>query len=596
MTASTLVQLLRWRADRQPRQRAYIFLGNSSAHSPEGGADELPLTYEELDRQARAIAAQLQDLVPPGSRALLLYPSGIEYIQAFFGCLYANVIAVPTYPPRRNRPNEAFMALLEDSQANAVLTTKAILSDIEKDIFQGPELRGLNWLATDGIADGADHGWREPDVRPETLAFLQYTSGSTGNPKGVMVSHANLLHNERMIQQAFAHTEQTIVAGWLPLFHDMGLIGNVLQSLYLGVPCILMPPMAFLQKPFRWLEAISRYRATTSGAPNFAYDLCARKVTEQQAASLDLSSWAVAFSGAEPVRAETLDLFTARFAPYGFRREAFYPCYGLAEATLLVSGGAQAAAPPLYAVDADSLEQNRVAPAAGDSVNTRTLVSCGWPWDTQRIAIVDSESFRRCPDGQVGEIWVAGPSVAQGYWNRPEETQQTFKAYIQNTNEGPFLRTGDLGFIRNGELFVTGRLKDMIVIRGRNYYPQDIERLVQESHPALEEGRGAAFSVDRLGEERLVVAQEIKYTCRRSLDVAEVTGNIREAVAQQFGLDVLAVVLLKSGGVQRTSSGKIQRRTCRANFLANRLDLFETETPRNAFSANNSSVMMEASE
>jgi acyl-CoA synthetase (AMP-forming)/AMP-acid ligase II len=268
----------------------------------------------------------------------------------------------------------------------------------------------------------------------------------------------------------------------------------------------------------------------------------------------------------------------------------------LAEATLLVSGGAQTAAPPLYAVEADSLEQNRVVPAAEDSVNTRTLVSCGWPWDTQRIAIVDSESFRRCPDGQVGEIWVAGPSVAQGYWNRPEETQQTFKAYIQNTNEGPFLRTGDLGFIQNGELFVTGRLKDMIVIRGRNYYPQDIERLVQESHPALEEGRGAAFSVDRSGEERLVVAQEIRYTCRRSLDVAEVTGNIREAVAQQFGLDVLAVVLLKSGGVQRTSSGKIQRRTCRANFLANRLDLFETETPRNAFSANDSSVMMEASE
>ncbi len=332
----------------------------------------MSLTYEELDRQARAIAAQLQDLVPPGSRALLLYPSGIEYIQAFFGCLYANVIAVPTYPPRRNRPNEAFMALLEDSRATAVLTTKAILADIDRDIFQGSELRGLHWLATDGIAGDAAHGWREPDVRPETLAFLQYTSGSTGNPKGVMVSHANLLHNEHMIQQAFGHTEQTIVAGWLPLFHDMGLIGNVLQSLYLGVPCILMPPMAFLQKPFRWLEAISRYRATTSGAPNFAYDLCARKVTEQQAASLDLSSWDVAFSGAEPVRAETLDRFTARFAPYGFRREAFYPCYGLAEATLLVSGGAQTAAPPLYSVEADSLEQNRVVPATGDSVNTRT--------------------------------------------------------------------------------------------------------------------------------------------------------------------------------------------------------------------------------
>ncbi len=591
--ASTLVQLLRLRAEFQPRQRAYTFLANLTV---QGEAEELPLTYEELDQQARSIAAQLQYVAPPGARALLLYPSGIEYIQAFFGCLYAHVIAVPTYPPRRNRPNDAFMALIRDSQATVVLTTKAVLEDLQGDITQSPDFRGVTWLATDGIARDASKHWREPDVRPETLAFLQYTSGSTGNPKGVMVSHANLLHNEQMIQQAFRHTEQTIVAGWLPLFHDMGLIGNVLQSLYLGVPCILMPPMAFLQKPFRWLQAVSHYRATTSGAPNFAYDLCARKVTEQQAASLDLSCWEVAFSGAEPVRAETLERFASRFAPYGFRREAFYPCYGLAEATLLVSGGEQTAAPALYAVEADSLEQNRVAPAAGDSDNPRTLVSCGWPWDTQRIAVVDSECFRRCPDGQVGEIWVAGPSVAEGYWNRPEETRQTFHAYVQDTHEGPFLRTGDLGFIQHGELFVTGRLKDMIVIRGRNYYPQDIERLVQESHPALEEGRGAAFSVDRMGEERLVVAQEIKHTYRRSLDVAEVTGNIREAVAHQFGLDVLAVVLLKSGGVQRTSSGKIQRRTCRANFLANRLDLFETGTPQAVFSANDSNVMIGASE
>jgi acyl-CoA synthetase (AMP-forming)/AMP-acid ligase II len=424
-------------------------------------------------------------------------------------------------------------------------------------------------------------------VQPETLAFLQYTSGSTGDPKGVMVSHGNLLHNERMIQQAFGHTEDTVVVGWLPLFHDMGLIGNVLQSLYMGVRCILMPPVAFLQRPYRWLQAISCFKATTSGAPNFAYDLCARKITDQQAESLDLSSWAVAFSGAEPVRAETLDLFARRFGPYGFRREAFYPCYGLAEATLLVSGGAHSTAPAVCSVDADSLEEHCVAPAT-EGADARTLVSCGWAWDTQRIAIVDSESFRRCPEGHVGEIWVAGPSVAQGYWSRPELTQQTFHAYVQDTNEGPYLRTGDLGFVQQGELFVTGRLKDMIVIRGRNYYPQDIERLVQESHPALEEGHGAAFSVERGGEERLVVAQEVKYTYRRNLNVAEVTGNIRETVAEQFGLDLLAVVLLKSGGVQRTSSGKIQRGTCKAHFLANRLDVFEGGTPVHAFSASDS--------
>jgi acyl-CoA synthetase (AMP-forming)/AMP-acid ligase II len=571
--ASTLVQLLRWRADDQPHKIAYTFLGNS-------GEDEVSLTYEELDRQARAIAARIQNSTASGSRALLLYNSSIDYIQAFFGCVYANVVAVPTYPPRRNRPNAAFAAVLKNSGASLVLTSGSMELDIP-----------LAQLATDEIPGDLAKEWREPDVQPETLAFLQYTSGSTGDPKGVMVSHANLLHNERMIQQAFGHTEETVVAGWLPLFHDMGLIGNVLQSLYMGVRCILMPPVAFLQRPYRWLQAISRYKATTSGAPNFAYDLCARKITDQQAEALDLSSWTVAFSGAEPVRAETLDLFAARFAPYGFRREAFYPCYGLAEATLLVSGGAHSAAPALCSVDADSLERNLVSPATRDR-DSRALVSCGWAWDTQRIAIVDSNSFRRCPEGHVGEIWVAGPSVAQGYWNRPELTEQTFHAYVQDahedTNEGPFLRTGDLGFMEQGELFVTGRLKDMIVIRGRNYYPQDIERMVQESHPALETGHGAAFSVELGGEERLVVAQEVKYTHRRNLNVAEVTGNIREAVAEQFGLDLLAVVLLKSGGVQRTSSGKIQRRTCRANFLANRLDLFEAGTPVHAFSASDS--------
>jgi len=567
--ASTLVQLLRWRAENQPGKIAYTFLGNS-------GEDEVSLTYQELDRQARAIAARIQNSAAPRSRALLLYHSSIDYIQAFFGCVYADVIAVPTYPPRRNRPNAAFAAILKDSAAALVLTSGSMELDVS-----------LARLETDQISGDEAKEWREPDVSPDSLAFLQYTSGSTGDPKGVMVSHANLLHNERMIQQAFGHTEDTIVAGWLPLFHDMGLIGNVLQSLYMGVRCILMPPVAFLQRPYRWLQAISRYKATTSGAPNFAYDLCARKVTDQQAASLDLSSWAVAFSGAEPVRAETLDLFATRFAPYGFRREAFYPCYGLAEATLLVSGGTHADAPALRSVNADALEQNFAMPASGDG-DARTLVSCGWAWDTQRIAIVDSDSFRRCPEGHVGEIWVAGPSVAQGYWNRPELTEQTFHAHIQETSEGPFLRTGDLGFVQQGELFVTGRLKDMIVIRGRNYYPQDIERMVQESHPALAEGHGAAFSVERDGEERLVVAQEVKYTHRRNLNVAEVTGNIREAVAEQFGLDVLAVVLLKSGGVQRTSSGKIQRRTCRANFLANRLDLFEAGTPVHAFSASDS--------
>ena len=568
---STLVELLRYRGQYQPDQIAYTFL-------QDGETESSRLTYGELDQQARAIAASLQSIGTSGDRALLLYPPSLEFISAFFGCLYAGIVAVPAYPPRRNQNSSRLEAIVADAQATFALTTTSELANLESRLALNPELAGLRWLATDKIDSDLGSHWREPTLSRETLAFLQYTSGSTGKPKGVMVSHGNILHNERLIKMAFGHTEKTIFVGWLPLFHDMGLIGNVLQPLYLGIPSFLMSPVAFLQQPVRWLQAISRYKATTSGGPNFAYDLCVSKITPEQISSLDLRSWEVAFNGSEPIRAETLQRFARKFADCGFRWEAFYPCYGMAETTLFVSGGLKTAPPVLYQLEGAALEENRVLLSTLDQVDSRTIVGCGLTF-FDKIAIVDPESKTQCLSDKVGEIWVSGSSVAQGYWNRPEVTEQTFNAFIAETSastpgaSGPFLRTGDLGFFHNGELFVTGRLKDMIIIRGRNHYPQDIELTLEKSHPALRLACSAAFGVEVNGEERLVIACEVERSYLRQLDVDEVVRAIRSAISEQHEIQAYGVLLLKTASIPKTSSGKIQRHACRVGFLNESLDV-----------------------
>lgn len=571
---TTFVDLLDYRAKNQPERKAYTFL-------QDGETEVGKLTYKELDRQARAIASQLQNLDVAGCRALLLYPPGLEFIAAFFGCLYAGVVAVPAYPPRRNQNMSRLQAIVTDAQATVALTTTSLLGDIETRFSESPELSELRWLATDSIATDLAQAWQKPDVSGDTLAFLQYTSGSTGTPKGVMVSHGNLWHNSGLIQKCFADTPESMGVSWLPPYHDMGLIGGVLQPLYVGAPTILMSPVAFMQRPFRWLEAISRCKATTSGGPNFAYDVCSRKITPEQLASLDLSSWEVAFTGAEPVRAETLEQFAATFAPCGFRKEAFLPCYGMAETTLIVSGGLKTNLPVTRKVDGAALEQNRVVVAKGKEESIRTTVGCGQCLE-QNTLIVDPETLTPCLENQVGEIWVLGPSVAQGYWNQPEETTKMFQAYLADTKEGPFLRTGDLGFVQDGELFITGRLKDVIIIRGQNHYPQDIELTVERSHPALRPGCGAAFSVDVKGQERLVIVQEVERSYLRKLNVNEVVSAIRQAVAAQHSLQIYATVLVKTGSIPKTSSGKIQRYACRSGFLAGSLNVIEdwSENPQ----------------
>jgi acyl-CoA synthetase (AMP-forming)/AMP-acid ligase II/acyl carrier protein len=595
---TTLVELLRLRAQNLPEKLAYTFL-------VDGESKEINLTYAELDQQAQVIATQLQGITTMGERALLLYPPGLDYIAAFFGCLYAGIIAVPTYPPRRNRPDPRIQAIVTDAQASVVLTTTKILSDITPRLVHTPALKNLHWIATDNLTNNFTNLWQNPKIHSDTLAFLQYTSGSTGTPKGVMVSHGNLLYNEKMLSLGFGHTEKTIGVGWLPLFHDMGLIGNVLQPLYLGIPCILMSPMSFLQKPFRWLKAISHYRASTSGGPNFAYNLCVQKITDEQREQLDLSSWEVAFIGAEPIRAEMLEQFTSTFKACGFRREAFYPCYGMAECTLFISGGLKKVSPIISEVEKASLQQNYPVVIPNEK-NTQKIVSCGQTWLEQKIVVVEPESFISCSEQQVGEIWVSGQNIAQGYWNKPDETKKTFHAYLADTGEGPFLRTGDLGFLKEGELFVTGRLKDLIIIRGKNYYPQDIEFTVEQSYPALCPECSAAFSIEVNGEEQLVIVTEVERRYKKNrrqqktyygrerrsgferrqlemmscleqkayqqFNVEETIDAIRQGVSKQHEISIFTVLLLRIGTIPKTSSGKIQRHACRDQFLANTLN------------------------
>ncbi|WP_218080277.1 type I polyketide synthase [Anthocerotibacter panamensis] len=549
------VELLRYRALEQGEQPAYIFLHN--------GQEEC-LTYGALDRQSRAIAARLQQLKAQGKTALLLYPPGLDYIAAFLGCLYAGVIAVPAYPLLKQRGLPRIQNMVADCRPHVALTAAQSLGKMRVLLAEGADLGIPDWVLTDELAVGSEAAWRMPVLDKEALAFLQYTSGSTGRPKGVMVSHRHLLENSALIAANFGHTPEAVGVSWLPLYHDMGLVGATLQVLYVGFPLVLLSPAEFLQRPRVWLEAISRYRGTTSGGPNFAYDLCVTKISPEQRVGLDLSRWEVAFSGAEPVRAATLERFGRAFAPQGFRQEAFHPCYGMAEATLFISGARKGVLPQQTPVQKEALAQGRWV-AGGEPA--QVLVGCGQPGE--RVVIVHPETMHRCGPGELGEIWVGG-SVAGGYWQNQEETTRTFQAHLA-TGEGPFLRTGDLGYRDAGELFITGRRKDLIILQGRNLYPQDIEGSVERSHLALKPGCGAAFAVTVADCERLVVVQEVKSA--RQIDAPAVLGAVRQAVAEEHAVGLYAIVLLRPGSLAKTSSGKIQRFANREHFLAGTLEV-----------------------
>lgn len=565
ITPTTLVDVLQFRAKELPDKSVFIFL-------KDGEQEEIHITFKELERRAQAIAAQLQQLSKVGERALLLYPPGLDYIAAFFGCLYAGVIAVPAYPPRLNRPVPRIQAIVADSEATVALTTPEIYDNMEQRFEFTPDLELLQWVNTEEMPSGLEVEWHGVDIAPEDLAFLQYTSGSTSTPKGVMLSHRNLLHNLEQISLGFQLSQEDIVVSWLPSYHDMGLIGTILGTLFIGGTTVLLAPLDFLQRPLRWLKAISKYKATVSGGPNFAYDICLEKIKPEQIGDLDLSSWRSAFNGAEPVRLETMRRFSETFEPSGFRGDAFYPCYGLAEATLFVTGGEGITGVVTYPVKRSALEKDRVKPADVGDEDAQVLVGCGTKKLEQEIVIAHPEEFRRCAPDEVGEIWINGGSVAQGYWKRPVENEHTFGATLDGEDHPKYLRTGDLGFLKDGELFITGRLKDLIIIRGSNHYPQDIEQTVEGCHEAMQTAGGGAFSIDVDAEEKLVMVQEIDRKFRRA-DLEPAIRAIRKAIAENHDLQVYAVVLIKPFTIPKTSSGKIKRHACKKQFLDGELDV-----------------------
>lgn len=557
----TLVDLLRFRAQQQPERRAYTFLEDGES---EGGS----LTYAALDRRARAIAAMLQSQGAAGERVLLVFDSGLDFVAAFFGCLYAGVIAVPVYPPHHASLMPRLEGIAHRAGTRFALSETHVFGRMTPWLNQARDLADLPWILVDETPESAAQAWRNPNATAETLAFLQFTSGSTSTPRGVMLTHENLMQNSLMVATAWRHSADTTVVSWLPLYHDMGLVGTMLQSVRVGSHGIFMSPLAFVQRPARWLRAISRYGAHLSGGPNFAYDLCARKITPEECDGLDLSCWTVAFNGAEPVRQGTIERFSAAFARYGFRKEAFNPCYGLAETALFTCGSSPGTPIAYLTLDAGTLEQRRVVEASPECGRSQTLVGCGHTWMDARVVIADPETGQTSPSDQMGEIWIAGSHVAQGYWDAPEETTRTFGVRLTDTGEGPFLRTGDLGFVRNGHLFIAGRIKDLIIIDGVNHYPQDIELVVEESNDAFRPGCGVAFSVESDGGERVVAVQEIRPECLATLDVAAATLAARTAVSQAHDLHLDDLVLVPPHAVPKTSSGKVQRNASRALYLA----------------------------
>ncbi|HEU5231006.1 MAG TPA: amino acid adenylation domain-containing protein [Ktedonobacteraceae bacterium] len=557
---SSFVDIVQWRAEQQPEQRAYTFL--------EVGDDRLlSWNYAQLAQRAQTIAAYLQDQGHSGERALLLYPPGLEYIAAFFGCLLAGVVAVPAYPPSFKRDASRLRNIVDDCQPVCMLTTQQILTSMRSEVQADLSSTQRHWIPTDIIDTALAQHWHRPDIHSNTLALLQYTSGSTSTPKGVMLTHQNLLHNSALIASAFETDETIEGVNWLPPYHDMGLIGGILQPLFRGFPVTLMHPVAFLQHPVRWLTLISQQPIVTmSGGPDFAFRLCTDKITAAERATLDLSRWELAFCGAEPIQQQTLIAFAEAFASCGFRYEAFYPCYGLAEASLLVTGGKKATPPALFRAQRHALKEQH-AIAAQDTDEEKTIVGCGTIQGDQEIVIVDPQSTQPCADGEIGEIWIHGPSVAQGYWGQSALTAHTFQAHLADKQTGPFLRTGDLGFFQGHELFVTGRFKDLIIVRGRNYYPHDLEATTAQCHRYIRTAGVAAFSITEEAEEKLVVVAEINRQ-HRDAPLDDVLRAIRQAIAETHEVTPHTILLVKPGSIPKTSSGKIQHHLCTSLFVA----------------------------
>lgn len=565
--SETFTDIIKYRVASNPNKTAFRFLGDGENIS------EI-LTYEQLGKRAMAIGALLQYNGYKGDTVLMLFQPGLDYVSSFFACLYSGFVAIPAYPPRRNRGVDRVYSIIRDSGCSLCLTSASVYNDIQRNFLNDEIFSTLQWIIVDDIQDDQNNDFNPPDLEPEDVAFLQYTSGSTGEPKGVIVTQKNLLYNSEKIRQSYNHDENLVGMNWLPMFHDMGLIGTVLQPPYVGGESNLMAPVTFIRNPLLWLKGISNFKATTAGGPNFTYDYCVDKIKDPYT-EIDLSSWKIAFSGAEPVRLETMKRFEKQFGLFGFKPTMYYPCYGLAEATLMVTGIEHDNKPNSILIDGEALTENRLRIVNEDSQIGVSVVSCGHTWLETKIEIVDPITLSICAEDEIGEIWITGPTVAKGYWNNQKETTDTFNVKLNDLDECLYMRSGDLGFLHNGELYVTGRLKDLIIIRGKNHYPGDIEFSIQNSIPELKMNAGAAFSITHNSEEVLVIAHEIERSAMRTVNYNELFLQISKVIAEDHELDVHEIVILKPGSVPMTSSGKIERRKAKFDFLKNELNIIE---------------------
>jgi len=529
--------------------------------------------YSDLYREVAKVGEHLRKIGSIGKRALLVYPQGPDFMAAFLACLSRNVVAVPVPAPEtwnllRTMPR--LRAVAEDADASFVLTTRKILNMASASGSGLWDFEDTPWIATDELDEGDNDLGAEP-IDATTPAYFQYTSGSTSSPSGVVLTHQNLMHHLGALHKACGYGGGVTVT-WMPHFHDYGLVQGLLQPLFSGDPCYFMSPLSFLKRPSHWLGAITKYGGTHSQAPNFAYEHCLRRISPEERAGLNLATWKAAGNAAEPINPEVLEKFIKTFEPCGFQRAASAPAYGLAEATLLVSSTRLNSGPRVLELDADAIFDGRVVPV-GSGRAGRRIVSCGTLVGDTKVAIVNPETLTKCRADEIGEIWVSDLAVADGYWNQPTKSQEIFGAYLKDTGEGPWLRTGDLGFLQNGELFISGRLKDMIIIRGANFAPQDIEWVSQKCHPAVESAESAAFSLTIDGEESLGIVQELNRKDHPSnVDFEDVAAKIREQISLEFEVRAYAVALVRRGTIPKTSSGKIQRRACRAALLGGSLE------------------------
>ncbi len=524
-SCNTYAEVINKRSAANPDHVVFKFL-------PDGVNEDGSLTYQQLICKSKAVAAILQQNGSKGDNVLLLFQPGLDYIVSLFACLLSGFVAVPAYPPRRNRGIERIFKIIDDSEVQICLVSKHIYNDIQRNFSDDENLKGLSWVVYDDISNESSHGFIETELMPDDIALLQYTSGSTGDPKGVIISQKNLLYNSEYIRQSFNHDEHLVGVNWLPVFHDMGLIGTVLQPPYVGGVSYLMPPVTILKNPLIWLKAIEKYRANTVGGPNFIYDYCVQRISNEECKDLDLSSVNVFFCGAEPIREATLTSFAEKFKTAKATHEMLYPCYGMAETTLIVTGGVYNEKPVYLDIDADAFSKNTIEVVEEKGKNTVTLVSSGTTWLETEVLVVDPRTNNKLSEGNIGEVWIGGPTVASGYYGREDESVRLFNAFTSDSNEGPYFKSGDLGFIYNKEVFITGRLRDVIIIRGINFYPSDIEFLIQDNIKELKRNAGAAFSVVEEGQERLVIVQELERTAMRDTDHDYVIRKVRELVSE----------------------------------------------------------------